>query len=94
VTHGAASREGPPCTVAALGDDPTAALVLSQVSAVVLVVLLPVGHDPPGRGRVAGIAVAAAGGVVALAGVAVLLAVVVLVLVAALAILIYVCDNL
>jgi hypothetical protein len=94
VTHNAATCEGLPCTVATLGDHPLGALVLSQVSAVLLVVLLPVDHAAAGRVRLAGIGVAGLGGAVALAGVAALVAVVALVLVVAAAIFIYVCDNL
>jgi len=91
VAHDAARCTGLPCT---LGDHPSWALVLSQVSAVLLVALLPANQAAVGGGRLAGIAVAGIGGVVALAGVALLVAVVALVLVAAAAILVHVIDNL
>jgi hypothetical protein len=94
VTHNAATCEGLPCTVATLGDHPLGALVLSQVSAVLLVALLPVSHSAVGRVRLAVIGGAAVAGAVALAGVALLVAVVALVLAVAAAIFIYVCDNL
>jgi hypothetical protein len=93
VTHGAAACEGLPCTVAVLGDHPVAALVLSQVSALLLVVLLPLDHAAMGRARLAAIGVAALGGLVALAGVAMLVAVVALVLVVATAVVVHVVDK-
>jgi hypothetical protein len=94
VAHDAASCTGLPCTVATLGDQPSWALVLSQISAVLLVALLPANQAAVGGVRLAGIAIAGIGGVVALAGIALLVAVVALGLVTAAAILVYVIDNL
>jgi hypothetical protein len=59
VAHDAARCTGLPCT---LGDHPSWALVLSQVSAVLLVALLPANQAAVGGGRLAGIAVAGIGG--------------------------------
>jgi hypothetical protein len=93
VTHNAATCEGLPCTVATLGGHPLGALVLSQVSAVLLVVLLPVSHAAVGRVRLTVIGGAAVGGAVGLAGVALLIAVVALVLVVVTAIVVHFVDN-
>src|SRR4051794_5957771 len=92
VYRGAAVCEGLPCTVATLGN-PVWVLTVSQVAAVLLVVLLPVYQAPVGRARLVGIALSTIGGAVALAGVLLLIAVVALVLAVAVAIFVYVADN-
>lgn len=94
VTHNAAACTGLLCTAATLGDHPTAALVLSQAAAALLVVLLPGDHATVGRVRGAGIAVAGLGGAIALAGVAVLIAGIAFALVVVTMIVIHIVDNL